>query len=157
MRFNKALTVMAAISLVFGVAFAAEARHFGHGRWAGPDLDGLRTVLELKLTEAQQAGILNILKEYEAEKEKLRAGGKEARRNLAAVLRADRFNEEDVRKAFRQASAAKEQIFLLKAKTMAQLKALLTSEQLTYLKEQKAKRIQKAKHGFHARPGDKAK
>ena len=159
MNLRKALTVMVAVSMVLALAFAAEARPLGpghKGRGMRGDLGGLKTLLELKLSDTQQAEMMNIVNKYQKERESLRSSSMEARKNLSAVLRAEQFNEEQARKAFREASAARENMFVLKAKMMAELKAVLTPEQLESLKERKAQRIERMRHRFETGPEGKA-
>jgi Spy/CpxP family protein refolding chaperone len=54
-------------------------------------------------------------------------------------MQADPFDEDAARKAFRQVSALREDRFVLKAKMMGELKALLTAEQRELLKEKKGR------------------
>ncbi len=151
MKFNRALTlIMVSVSLVFGFAFVAEARAFGHGRGIGPDLGGLKAFLELKLSDSQQGQMVNIIDKYQTKIDGLRNSARESRKNLARIMRAKQFNEGEARKAFREASAVREEMFLLRAKMMVELKAVLTPEQLASLKERRAQRMEKVRHAFDA-------
>ena len=158
MNLRKTLTIMVAVSMVLALAFTAEARPFGpghKGRGMRGDLGGLKMLLELKLSDTQQAQMTNIINKYQKERETLRDTTMQARKNLSAVLRAEQFNEEQARKAFREASAARENMFVSRAKMMAELKAVLTPEQLESLKERKAQRIERMRHRFKTRLEDK--
>ena len=89
--------------------------------------------------------MMNIINKYQPEKEGLRNRMMEARRNLRAVLRAESFNEGEARKAFREASATREEMFVLRAKVMTELTAVLTPEQKELIKERRGQRAEKMK------------
>jgi len=138
MKSTKAWAVVAAISVVFALAFAAEARPFGPKR-------GMKCFLELKLSEAQQGEMMNIINKYQPEREGLRDRMMEARRNLRAVLRAEPFNEGEARKAFREASVMREEMFILRARMMTELRAVLTPEQKELIQKRRAQRAERMK------------
>ena len=146
MKFSKTLTLMAVLLMLFTLAFGVEARSFGHNRGIGPDLGGLKTILELKLSDSQQMKMLKIISKYQAERESLKGNVIGARKNLLTVLRARQFNEGNARKVFQAACAIREELFVLRAKTMTELKAMLTPEQLKFLKERRAQKIETIKH-----------
>lgn len=148
MNLRKALTVMVAFSMVYALALAAEARPFGPNRGIRPDLGGLKAFLQLKLSDSQQMQMMNILNKYQTDRESLRNSIMEARKNLSAVLRAEKFNNEHARKAFREASVVREEMFVLKAKMMAELKAVLTPEQREFLKDRRTQRMGRLRHRF---------
>ena len=149
MHLRKALTVMVAFSMVYALALAAEARPFGPNRGGiRPDLGGLKAFLQLKLSDSQQMQMMNILNKYQTDRESLRNSIMEARKNLSAVLRAEKFNNEHARKAFREASVVREEMFVLKAKMMAELKAVLTPEQREFLKDRRTQRMGRLRHRF---------
>ena len=145
MKSTKAWAVVAAISVVFALAFAAEARPFGPKRGMKSGLVGLKGLLELKLSEAQQGEMMNIINKYQPEREGLRNRMMEARRNLRAVLRAEPFNEGGARKAFREASVMREEMFILRARMMTELRAVLTPEQKKLIQERRAQRAERMK------------
>jgi Spy/CpxP family protein refolding chaperone len=148
MNLRKALTVMVAVLMVFALAFAAEARPFGPNRGIRPVLGGLKAFLQLKLSDSQQVHMMNILNKYETDRESLRNSIMEVRKNLSAILHAEKFNNEHARKAFREASAVREEMFVLKAKMMAELRAVLTPEQREFLKDRRAHRMERIRHRF---------
>ena len=83
--------------MTLALAVVAQARHFGHqgkGLGFGPGMVGLRAVLELNLTGAQQAEMLAMLDKCEAEKKNVRKDMKEARANMKALRDAKQFNEQ---------------------------------------------------------------
>jgi Spy/CpxP family protein refolding chaperone len=149
MKFNKILTIVLAFGLIVVGALSVEAKHFGRNfgpRAMGPGLFGLRTLLELKLSDSQQTELLNIITKYENERKSFRDSMMKAKKNLSTVLNAEHFNEEEVRKAFQEASAIRQKRFMLRVKMMVELKLVLTPEQLELLKERKTQRIERIKH-----------
>ncbi|MDF1593234.1 MAG: Spy/CpxP family protein refolding chaperone [Desulfobacterales bacterium] len=140
---NQKKTIAGAVAglLIFMIAFAVEAGPIGFGRpGAGmdPGLGRLQLFMELKLTEAQQAEMMNIINRYRVAGEPLRSNVTDARKNLRAIIQSDLFNEAAVRQAFRQVSALREDRFVLRAKMMGELNALLTPAQREVLKDKKA-------------------
>ena len=61
-------------------------------------------------------------------------------RRVGAVLGAEQFNEENARKAFREASGVREDLFVLRARMLSEMKAVLTPQQVQMLQERKAER-----------------
>ena len=120
MDLKKALTVMVVGSMVFvlAAAVAAQARPGGPNRGMRAGLGGLKAFLEFKLSDSQQVEMANIMTKCEGEREGLRNRIIGSRKNLATVLRAEQFNEEEARKAFREASAVREDMFVLRARMM---------------------------------------
>jgi Spy/CpxP family protein refolding chaperone len=140
--------VMVSMVLVFATSCIVEARPFGphmQKRGMGFGFTGLRAFHDLKLSDTQQESITNIINQYQDQRETIRDSMVEARKNLRVVLQAVHFNEGDTRKAYREASALREDMFVLRAKMMAELRAVLTPEQLELLKERKAKRLERMK------------
>ena len=74
----------------------------------------------------------------------------EARKKLAAVLKAEPFDEKDARNAFQEVSEVKEDLFVLRAKMMSEMKGVLSPEQLQRLQERKAQRHERIKQRFEA-------
>jgi Spy/CpxP family protein refolding chaperone len=148
------MTGLVAGSMVLAVAFVAQARPFGPSfsdQGIGAGVGRLEALLELKLSENQRAQLIKIINKYEEQRKGFRNRMIEARKNLWGVLKAANFNEENARKAFREASAVREDMFVLRAKMMSEMKSLLTPEQLQLLQEGKAQRYERMKDN-HARP-----
>ncbi len=155
MKSKNALTVILAALMVFGLAFSAEARAFGpafSNREPGRALGALQTFLALKLTDVQQEQMKSIMAKYQDQGKDLRTKMREARRNTWAVLNAIPFNEENARNAFQNESTIREEMFILKAKMMAELKSVLTLEQMKLLKERKTPKFIATEHGLNAGP-----
>jgi Spy/CpxP family protein refolding chaperone len=154
MKSKKVLAVGIALTMVFAGALAARAGEFSspHRRHGlGPRLFGLKTMLELKLSDSQQTKVLNIIETYENVMKDKRDSLWEARKKLLTAMHADEFSEEQVRAAFKQVSSIREDCFVSKGKMMSELKAVLTPEQMALLKERKTARIESMKARLGAR------
>ena len=144
MNSKNALTVILAVLMVFALAYSAQARPFGPGfsnGKLGGELGGLQTFLALKLTDTQQEQLTSIIAKYQDQGKDLRTEMREAQRHIQAALNTAPFNEGNARNAFQNASAIREEMFILRAKMMAELKSVLTPEQLNLLKERKARKF----------------
>jgi len=153
MKFNKALVGVLFLTIFFAGAVAVEAgrfgRHQGPPSIMGPGFHGLKTLIQLNLSDPQQSKILSITEKYENERESLRESLREARRDLARVLQAENPDEDQIRSALRRAAPIREELLVMRVKMMAELKTVLTTEQLQLLEERKAHRIK----GLKARSG----
>jgi Spy/CpxP family protein refolding chaperone len=156
----KYLGVTLALAICLCWVVLAEAGMRGRCKWhpgLGSCFAGLKGFLELKLTESQQAEMMNIINKYHNERETLRKAMMDARENISITLKTDQFNEEAFRKAFRKTSAIKEEMCVLRAKMMAEMKAILTPEQFELLKAHRAQRLERGRHRLDtmAEPGNK--
>ncbi|UCG14328.1 MAG: Spy/CpxP family protein refolding chaperone [Deltaproteobacteria bacterium] len=153
MKFNKALVGVLFLTIVFAGAVAVRADHFGrhhrpHGMtWTG--LHGLKTMIQLNLSDAQKSKILSIIEKYENEREGLKRSLREARENCARELETEPFNEAEVRNALRQTAPIKEELLVMRLKMMAELNTVLTPEQNQLLKELRPRRIERLKAREH--------
>ena len=155
MKTRNALIVILAALVVLALVFSAEARPFGPAfgkRDSGGALAGLQTFLALKLTDAQQEQMQGIIAKYQGQDKELKAKLLETRRNNWKVLSASPFNEANARTAFKDASPIREDMFILRAKMMAELKSVLTPEQVNLLKERRAERFRTFEHAPGASP-----
>jgi Spy/CpxP family protein refolding chaperone len=145
MKSKKVFVVGIILTMFFAGSVAAMAgefspRHHRHGM--GPRLFGLKTMLELKLSDSQQTDVLNIISKYENEMKNNRDSIRQARKNLMAAMHVEAFNEEELRTAFKQLSSIREESIVSRGKMMSELKAVLTPEQMTLLKERKTQRME---------------
>ena len=168
MRATKTLTTVLAAVIILTAALAAEAGEFGPnvpGRGMGPGLMapgrnmshglmGLERLLGLNLSESQQTELLAILHRYKDEIEGLRDRSMAAGRKLAAVFHAEDFDEDGLRKAFREVSSLKEELLVVRTKMVAELKAVLTREQKALLSDRKARISRMIKDLLAERPVD---
>lgn len=146
-------TVSIALVLVMIFTGAAVAGGFGrhhggpggfgkHGMGGGM---GLKALMHLDLSETQKAEVAEVFTKYQEDRENVRASVMTARENLFTAVHADEFNEADVRQASKAVAAAMEEGAVLKAKIIAEVKPILTPEQIALLKERRAKKTEKMK------------
>ena len=149
---SKALTAALALIIVFAGAFAVDAMHFGeHSGFKGvmgSRILGLKTLVQLNLSDSQKSLILSIIEKYENDIEKAKNNLREERHNIRAALQAEEFNEDEIRNAYRQAAPIKEELLVMGAKMKAEMKTVLTPEQLQLLEERKAERIEQIRGRF---------
>ena len=158
MKFNKGLVWVLFLTVFFATPVVAEAGHFGrhHGQFGmmGPEFYGLKTFIQLKLTPEQQSQILGILEKYDNQRQSIKESLREAKRNLARVLQAEQPDENEIRDALRQAAPIREKLLVMRVRMMAELKTVLTPEQLQLLEERKSHRFEGRKARIGPVPGD---
>ena len=146
MTTKKTVTIVLAFALVVASAIAADAGHVGqrprnHSMALG--LKGLRTFLELKLSDAQQAEMLRIMEKHQDNKKNILREIRKGKQALRTLMQSAAFNEVAVRKAIQEVHAMKENLIVLEAKIMAELKGVLTPAQNALLEQRRAQRVQK--------------
>jgi Spy/CpxP family protein refolding chaperone len=158
MKFNKALVWVLFLTIFFAGAVVVEAGHFGRHQGApgmmGPEFYGLKTMIQLKLTPEQQSQILGIIEKYDTQRKSLKVSLREARRDLARVLQAEQPDENEIKNALRQAAPIREELLVMRMKMNAELKSVLTPEQLQLLEERKAHRFEGRKARIGPVPED---
>jgi len=130
MRLNKVLIIALTIAMIFGAASTILAKHA-----RGPhamDLAGL--IEDLDLSDEQKEQVEAIVERYEDDKDNLVESLKEAREQLQDVIFAEEYNETAVRQAAQQVSSIMEELAVLHAKMIAELRTVLSPEQIGYLK-----------------------
>jgi len=161
MKFNKALVGVLFLTFFFAGAVALEAGHFGRHHGApgimGPGFHGLKTIIQLDLSDSQKLKIMSILKKYENERAGLKESLREARKNLTRVLETEQADEDQIRSALRRAAPIKEELFVMRVKMVAELKTVLTPEQFQLLEQRKAHRIKRLKTPIGPRLEDTSK
>ncbi len=148
------MAALAAVLLFSATAFAqspfggggGKGRGMHHRMGKGPGTGGEFGFLRhLNLTEAQEQLAQEIFAKYgddmNEQREKLGA----ARKNLTETIHADKFSEVSVRQAFEKVSAAREELVVLRAKTLNELKGMLTAEQIEQWKTQREQMKQRMK------------
>ena len=149
---SKALIAALALAIVFAGALAVGAMNFGgHSGFTGVKgsrILGLKTLIQLNLSDSQKSRILSIIEKYENDIESAKNNLREARHNIRAAIQAGEFNENAIRNAHRQAAPIKEELLVLGAKMKAEIKTVLTLEQLQLLEERKAERIEEIRGRF---------
>ena len=93
-----------------------------------------KIINELDLTADQKKKADDILTKNQDERKKLMDSLREAQEKLNTVVSAKEFDEAAFRQAFQQASFIKENLAVLRAKMIPELKAVLSPEQVGYLK-----------------------
>lgn len=145
----------------------------GHCRGMGPDGPGsmacpgmgngiggigLKQIMSMDLTDAQKTKVANLLAAHRAESRQLADSLTEARQRFFDILDSKKAGDETtVRQAFRQMSEIMEDQVVLKTKLMAELKPVLSKDQLRDLtdfspknsKDQKSMKQMKNKQDVH--------
>ncbi|HPD60650.1 MAG TPA: Spy/CpxP family protein refolding chaperone [Thermodesulfobacteriota bacterium] len=115
----------------------------------GHRMEGCSKIInELDLTLDQKKKVDDILNKHQEERKKLMANLREAKKQLYTVASAKEFDEAAFRKSFQQVSSIKESLAVLRAKMIPELKAVLTPEQIGYLKGRMATKREFWKKGF---------
>lgn len=146
---NLKLTTFTFLAIICLFASHAGAKSFGPGnpsRNFGGGLAGLKTFIELNLSETQKTEMLRITDKYQDKRLSTREKLREARENLRNALKSEPFNEDGVRTAHRQVSLIQENLLVLRVQMRSELKALLTPEQSELLKEKRELRSAKMKN-----------
>jgi Spy/CpxP family protein refolding chaperone len=149
---SKALTTALALTIVFAGAYAVDAMHFGKDAGfkgvMGSRILGLKTLIQLNLSDSQRSRILSIIEKYENDVKSAKNNLREARHKIRTALQAGEFDENAIRNACRQAAPIKEELLVMGAKMMSEMKTVLTPEQLQLLEERKAERIEEIRGRF---------
>ncbi|MDH3852800.1 MAG: Spy/CpxP family protein refolding chaperone [Deltaproteobacteria bacterium] len=152
---SKTLIAALALTIVLAGAYAVNAMHSGgHSGFTGvmgSRILGLKTLIQLNLSDSQKSRILSIIEKYENDIESAKNNLREARHNIRAAMQAGEFNENAIRNAHRQAAPIKEELLVLGAKMKAEMKTVLTPEQLQLLEERKAERIERFRDRLDSR------
>jgi Spy/CpxP family protein refolding chaperone len=148
MNTKRTVTIALALALVVASALIVDARQIGQRPGThsiGLGLKGLKTFLELKLSDAQQAEMLRIIEKHQDNKKNILREIRKGKQALRTLMQSAELNEVAVRKAIQEVHAMKENLILLKAKIIAELKGVLTSAQNALLEQRRAQRIQRMK------------
>jgi Spy/CpxP family protein refolding chaperone len=111
----------------------------------GPGFHGLKTMIQLDLSDSQKLKVMSILEKYENERASLKQSLREERHSLIKLLKAEQFNEDEIRSALRRAAPIREELLVMRVKMMAELKTVLTPAQLQLLEQRKGHRIGRRK------------
>lgn len=158
MKLNKVLVSVLFLTIFFAGTVAVEAgrfgRHHGPSGVMGPGLHGLKTMIQLDLSDPQKSQIMSIIEKYDNQRESLKESLREAKRNLARVLQTEQPDEAEIRNALRRAAPIKEELFVMRVKMMAELQTVLTPEQLQLLERRKGHRFGRVKARIGPVPED---
>lgn len=142
MKVSKKLTVLLTLTIMFSSALVVRAGNFGHME---KGFFGLRTLMQLDLTDAQKAEVRTIIDKYQEQRKNINLQLRDAKEQLLSAIHAEKFNEENVRQAHGNLSAIMEDLVVLKTKLMSEVKPVLTADQLKVLEEKRAEAPKKMK------------
>ena len=146
---NLKLTIFAILAMICLVASHAGAKSFGPGNFSrnfGGGLSGLKTFIELNLSETQKSKVLSIIAYYQDKRQSVIENLLGARKDLRNALKSEQFNEDEVRTAYRRVSSIQEDLLVLRVQMRSELKALLTTEQSKLLEEKRERRFERMKN-----------
>ena len=140
MKKKKLLVPILAVAIMVTCSMTAHGRGFGHGHdkhgvW--DRFSGMRFLLALNLTQAQQGKILEIMDKYREENNGLRQRMRKARSEIRDVIASEKLDEAALRNALRKTSSVREDIFVQRARMRAEIKKVLTPDQLRLLESRK--------------------
>jgi len=151
---NLKLTIFIILVIIGLVVSQAGAKSFGPGnpsRNFGRGLTGLKTFIELNLSETQKTEVLSIIDKYQDRRQSTREKLRETRGTLANAMQSEEINEDGIRTAYRQVSSIREDMLILRIQMRSELRALLTPEQLELLKEKRSQRSERIKNHLEDR------
>ena len=127
-------------------AMAGKKGRGGKGR-GGP----LKVLKTLDLTEDQETRIKEIVGKQRGEVRSQRDQMIPAREALEKAIHSDQFNESAVRQAFKEVVKNREEMVVLRAKMMSEIRSILTPDQVRQWDDHRAKRRQEMKARFEKR------
>ena len=151
MKKKKLLVPILAVAMMVTCSMTAHGRGFGHGHdkhGAWNRFGGMRLLLELNLTQAQQDKILETLDKYREDNDGLRQRMRKARSEIRDVISSENLDEATLRKALRKTSSLREDIFVNRTRMRAEIKQVLTPDQIRLLESRKD-RFRKDRCGRH--------
>lgn len=145
---RKAVLTLLAVVIIFASAVNGQTGPmrgggFGHGRDGGQGYEwekgghiGLRDLMQLDLTREQKLSIYDTLQKQQVEQEKLRQVIHEKKAELDRLSSSAGFDEAAVRQAFREKAQAMEEAVVMRARTTAAIRQVLTAEQLNAIRQE---------------------
>ena len=139
--------ILALVGVFSGVAWAGhhggDKSMGGHHKGKG---DGPMNFLKkLDLTQEQQDQVDAIMDQHQSEKQVLHENMKNAKKTIREAMHADTFNEEAIRTASKTLSANMEEMAVFRGKVFAEIRSILTPEQIGQLSEMRAKHHKRIK------------
>ena len=144
MRKNLVFTFLVIGTMMFSLSVYAVAGQHGEG---GAHHQGgfIGKKFLNSLSKEQKTKVAEILSKYKGEMDQHRDAFATAAEKVADAVHADTFDEAQIRQAFKDASAIREEMTVLRARIMSEIRPLLTADQLKKLKEHHDLRKQKMK------------
>ncbi len=136
-RFLSGLSIAIGLLFVLILASTAVSGPFGRSQRNARGLMGLKTILELNLSEEQRSEALQIIERFQSFRNSAGDEMQKARKDLVAAVSGESLSEDEVRAAFRRSATIREDLFVERIRTKAALRKLLTPEQLELLKRQR--------------------
>lgn len=93
----------------------------------------IKALIQLNLTEAQKQAIAAILKEYQQAVKESAIQVLDAKKDLFETIHSNVFDEEAVRTASKAVASAEEELAVLRATIVSEVRAVLTPEQIATL------------------------
>ncbi len=143
--------LIAGVLALIALVGAGGVYAFGHGGpgGRGGGFGGLKMLMQLDLTDAQKSQIREVLPAFRAEKDRRQADRKAMRERIRTLMEAERFDENEVRLAFREMAPLMEDMAVSRLRFMHEVKAVLTPTQIAAVKERFMER--ENRHGEHRR------
>ena len=157
MNINKGLTIVVALAMIFTVSSQAMAGRGGmkncdgnkefrgshRGRHGGHGMMGFGFLRAANLTADQKKQVAGILNGYMPDMKAKTEAMKTARQGMIAAMTADGATEETVKNAYEQVASAGKDLALLRFNATADVRKVLTDDQIAALKEKKARRTER--------------
>jgi Spy/CpxP family protein refolding chaperone len=131
----KVVSFVFAAAAIVSSAILVQADPFGPGHPPDGPMFPLKMLVSLNLSASQKTEVGEIINRYRDRQEVLHAQLMEANERVQNIINAEALNEEEVRLSFRETSPLMEEVVVLQAKMMSEIKALLNPDQLESLKE----------------------
>ncbi len=130
---NKIFTVVFVLAVLVSGLLTVQAGAFGPHHGGG--MLHLKALMALDLSNSQKAEVKNIFDTYKDEEKEIRDRLMETKKGIREVMHAETFDEENARQAIRQVSINMEDMLVLKARIMVEIRKELNPDQLDSLKE----------------------
>ena len=105
---------------------------------------GMNMFMDLNLSDTQKDQVQAIIMEHRDQMENTVTELRQTmRETMFNAIFAEEFDEEKVRDAFQETSPAREEMFVQKAKMIAEIKTILDPEQVELLKERKTRMMER--------------
>lgn len=156
MKQNKILIIALALMMTFAYALTVMAgqgrmHHKGSGmghKFAGGEFAGAGFIKSLNLSEEQKKQAAAIIKSHKDAIKSNMESMMNLRQAMSETMHADVFDEQALRSACQDLSRQKEEMIVLRAKIINELRPILTSDQISQLKARKSRKSGKMKLHF---------
>ena len=150
MKQNKVMIMAAALIMIMVCAIPVMAGHGGKHYKGGMDNEfvGTRFLKKFNLSDEQKKQAAGIIKTHKDTIKSHMENMMTLKQAMAEAIHAEVFDEQAVRKACQELSSQKEEMIVLRAKIMNELRTILTPDQVSQLKARKEKKSDKMKLHF---------